>query len=147
MKGDIVLVEEMSGTWRVTPAQSFEALAFRASKHLDDNMDESIRQGTLVEGVDEGDGWVRCQLPKGSHSKRYHVYTYTLIGEKPYQKLATDSLKKATTSLHYNTLMGRLAIMYDQHTGTSKFDKTKRGTVYIEKAIRMAQSEHPMANT
>jgi len=65
------------------------------------------------------------------------------MSETPYEKLATDNVKKATTSLHYNTMMGRTAIMYDQLTGRSTFKRDKRGNAYIMKAIRAAHDEYP----
>jgi hypothetical protein len=85
---------------------------------------------------------ISSALMKG-RGKRYHIYTYTLIGEAPYEKLATENLKKAQSSLHYNTLMGRIAIMYDQQTGRSTFKKEKRGDTYILKAIHMAHKDYP----
>jgi len=61
INGHVVLTEEQSGTWRVTQTSK---LVFRASKNLDDGMLECIERGLLVDGVDEGDGWVRCQISK-----------------------------------------------------------------------------------
>lgn len=63
LNGDTVLVSSgFRGTWCVSlPPNS--ALALRASKQLTDRMDEMVHRGAFVDGVDEGDGWIRCHMP------------------------------------------------------------------------------------
>jgi len=66
--GQKVLVEEKNGRWRVTPSKDYPGIAFRASKRLDDLIKKGIDRGQLIEAVDEGDGWVRCQNPKAKEA-------------------------------------------------------------------------------
>lgn len=61
--GQKVLVEEKNGRWRVTPSKDYPGIAFRASKRLDDLIKKGVDRGQVVDAVDEGDGWVRCQNP------------------------------------------------------------------------------------
>lgn len=63
LEGEAALIEERKGKWRVAPVKDYGALAFRASKELEDKIESYVELGHLVEGVDEGNGWVRCQNP------------------------------------------------------------------------------------
>lgn len=71
--GEPALVEDESGKWRVAPKNEFSAVAFRASKQLDDWMQSHIGRGELVEGVDEGDDWIRCHHPQAGGQEEWEV--------------------------------------------------------------------------
>jgi len=66
-----VLVGEAEGVWRAADGGCSEAraggLAYRRSKDVDNSDGNRVLPwGTLIAGIDEGDGWVRCtfeQLP------------------------------------------------------------------------------------
>lgn len=62
--GDTVLLEENRGVWRVQPRSGYPALCCRSTKRLSAKMVERIPRGRIICGVDEGDGWIRCKIPK-----------------------------------------------------------------------------------
>lgn len=89
----------------------------------------------------------RSREAKAVHeANRYHVYMYTLVSDTPFEKLATSSYKKAAMTLDYYTRLGRTVVLYDQLNGTSTYKREKKGTAYVVKAIRAAQSQYPRLN-
>jgi len=68
-----VLIKEAENVWKVTneflqsPSPFFSC---RNTKNFDDKAKEILKDGSLITGLDEGDGWVRCDVRAlGAHLK------------------------------------------------------------------------------
>lgn len=65
VNGTVVMVAEGMGAWRVTNnihAHPESKIAFRATKSLEDRLEAFVDFGQLIEGTDQGDGWLCCQI-------------------------------------------------------------------------------------
>merc|ERR1712232_1472613 len=65
MLGKLVLVHVGGNTWRVDNSVLQYAgpeLGYRRSKRLDDRLDAGKKWGSLVDGIDTGDGWLQTQV-------------------------------------------------------------------------------------
>jgi len=66
VKGARVLVKEAGQIWRaVAPRKSpCPCIGYRLSKNFDDKLEgQQLFYGDTIAGVDDGDGWVRCEVP------------------------------------------------------------------------------------
>lgn len=67
INGRTVLVQEGHDRWRTTNPDSqarFGGLSYRKSKQMEDRLEEGLGPvwGVVLDGVDEGDGWVRLNV-------------------------------------------------------------------------------------
>jgi len=63
---DCMSIEGKIGRWIVAPAQTHASIAYRGSKDLNDRLgDATIGRDDIVEGIDDGDGWILCKKENG----------------------------------------------------------------------------------
>jgi len=71
LNGIKVLVRAGGGHWLVTRAltalEGTDGLGYRQSKRLDDKLDIFAEWGSLVKGIDTGDGWLHAQVRSQAH--------------------------------------------------------------------------------
>jgi hypothetical protein len=83
INGAVVLVEEQKGKWRATKEDivvDCDGLAYRASKDYQDKLGMlCLPWGTCVDGIDEGDGWIRLHNDKASDAPKYPVLDLTFL--------------------------------------------------------------------
>merc|ERR1719478_1089964 len=70
LRGVTILIEQQEGTWGLTDyflGSNATGVDYRRTKDLGDRATSAANFGDLVNGVDEGDGWVRCQITKAEN--------------------------------------------------------------------------------
>ena len=76
-----VLVEEQPNVWRVTNDQlqaTTAGLGYRKSKNLDDRFSNNwlANWNDFIDGIDDGDGWVRCGRKARAHVRMIYYIRY-----------------------------------------------------------------------
>jgi len=103
LNGTCVLVEESRDMWRVMNSinAGTPGLAYRTSKHFEDKHGGLAMWGDLISGVDDGDGWIRCEqikfLPLELNGVR------VLVEESANRWRVTNSIEADTPGLSYRT--------------------------------------------
>lgn len=66
LKGERVLSQEGPSQWRLDSAsaraQGMNGIGYKKTKNLQSILGPGVQWGQIVHGVDEGDGWLRCDL-------------------------------------------------------------------------------------
>jgi len=79
IRGSVVLVQEEGDSWRLTnghlQSSAPNGVAFRKSKNLTDKIQQDFAWGTVLNGYDENDGWVRFKVRK----EKLNVYLPKII--------------------------------------------------------------------
>lgn len=78
---EVMVATNEDGHWE--PTREAAGLKYRKTKNIKDEMEVEVPSGAMVKAVDEGDGWLKCQVaPKAAALKRQDTNT-TIVSTSP----------------------------------------------------------------